>query len=131
MKNKEDHRSFYWVQTVIGVLSAVLVSILIGWIALDMIVSKETPPDLAVNVTLVTKVKAGWLVEFEVVNVASETAAEVGIQAELSKDGETVEENSATIDYVPGQSTARGGLFFSRDPADFELEIRPTGYRKP
>lgn len=131
MKQTSKPTETYWVQTIIGILSVLLVSALIGWITIDLFDSNETPPDLSVESTHVTKVGAGWLVEFEVTNTASETAAEVGIEADLSTNREKVEEASATLDYVPGHSTARGGLFFSQNPAEFELQIRAVGYRKP
>lgn len=131
IKNPAQQLESYWVQTAIGILSAVLVSALIGWIAIDLVLSEDTPPDLSVKATEVTKLQAGWLVEFEIANSATETAAEVGIEASLSTDREKVEEHSATLDYVPGYSKARGGLFFSRNPAEFVMEIRAVSYRKP
>ena len=67
----------------------------------------------------------GWVVEFEARNLSPVTAAQVTIEGRLA-DGETA---TATIDYVPGRSARRGGLFFSREPRGAEL--RALGYQDP
>lgn len=129
-KNAETAKP-HWIEWVTGVVSLLLVSGLIGWIAMDLLRAKDGAPDLTAGVTEIDKVTAGWLVRFEVANLAAQTAAEVQIEAALALDGETVDEASATIDYVPGHSKARGGLIFSRNPDGLELQLKAVGYRQP
>ena len=35
------------------------------------------------------------------------------------------------LDYLPPHSKRRGGLFFTRDPRQFELQARAFGYEEP
>ena len=47
-------------------------------------------------------------------------------------DGETVvEEREMTFDFVPPESSRRGGLFFSEDPDAWTLRLEPQGYQAP
>jgi uncharacterized protein (TIGR02588 family) len=36
-----------------------------------------------------------------------------------------------TIDYVPSRSSRKAGLFFMRDPREFDLSLRALGYQSP
>ena len=36
-----------------------------------------------------------------------------------------------TLDYLPQDSERRGGLFFTEDPAAYELVLRAQGYAEP
>jgi uncharacterized protein (TIGR02588 family) len=87
-----------------------------------------SPPDLVVAVDSVTRTSAGWLVHFSAENRGTGTAAEVEIEG---RSGGT-ETSRATLDYVPGGSTRRGGLLFTADPqAAGAPRLRATGYRVP
>ena len=82
-------------------------------------------PEIEVAVIRVQPVRSGFLLEFEARNVSPATAAQVTIEAKLP-GGET---SNATIDYVPGRSARRGGLFFAQDPRG--AEVRALGYQEP
>ncbi|KPF42408.1 TIGR02588 family protein [Rhizobium sp. AAP43] len=129
-KNAETSNPL-WIEWGTGIVSLVLVAGLIGWVAVDLVFAKDNPPDLTVGVTAVDKVESGWLVRFEIANMGSQTAAEVQVEGNLEASGETVEEASATVDYVPGQSKARGGLIFFQNPDEMQLTLRAVGYRQP
>ena len=45
--------------------------------------------------------------------------------------GKVVEKSSTTIQWVPAHAERQGGLFFSRNPLDYELKLRPQGYERP
>jgi uncharacterized protein (TIGR02588 family) len=70
-------------------------------------------------------------VPFEVRNIGGTAAAALEIEGELREGNRIVETSSTTIDYVPGHSTAEGGLFYSADPNRFTVDVRPLGYRVP
>lgn len=42
-----------------------------------------------------------------------------------------VESSRATFDYVPSGPAARGGLWFTRDPARYTLTVQAVGYSEP
>lgn len=112
-----------WIAAAAGLL---LVLGVMGVIARDAFNgSAGTTPDIAVAAIRARPVGSGWVVEFEARNVASVTAAQVTIEGRLP-GGETA---TATIDYVPGRSVRRGGLFFGAEPLG--VELRALGYQDP
>jgi len=82
-------------------------------------------PRLSARIEGVTAVPGGHAVRFIVVNASGQTAAAVQIGGKLGE-----ETASATLDYVPGRSEARGGLMFKGDPAT-GVEIAVLGYELP
>jgi uncharacterized protein (TIGR02588 family) len=76
-------------------------------------------------------VKDGFRINFEIFNDGTSTAAAVQVRGELLQDGRPAETAEASFDYVPGQSSSRGGLLFTQDPQDREISIRAIGYTEP
>lgn len=74
---------------------------------------------------------SGYRVEFVARNVGSATTAQLRIEGELRIDGTLEERSVAIMDYLPGHSERKGGLFFRRDPRTGQLRIYTTGYEKP
>lgn len=112
-----------WVAAALGL---VLTLGVMGVIARDAFVSSAgLAPDLAVAATRVRPGGGGFLLEFEVRNQSPITAAQATIEGKLP-GGET---STATIDYVPGRSARRGGLFFTEDPRGVELRV--LGFQDP
>ncbi len=87
---------------------------------------QDNVPLLVATVERVVATPAGHVVEIEVANRSSVTAASV--QVEGIAGGET---STATIDYVPARSSASGGLLFTRDPTAGGMRLRVTGYELP
>ena len=73
----------------------------------------------------------GFVARIAGVNASPETAAAVQVEGVLSRGGEEVESATATLDYVPGHSEKRGGLFFAEDPREGDLRLRALGYQEP
>ena len=91
----------------------------------------DTPPVVKIEVESISQAGENYLVNFRVSNTGETTAADLTVEGEL-RNGEKSEETSdVTIGYVPSHSTRRGGLFFTKNPNEFQLEIRPKGYEKP
>lgn len=117
-----------WVFAIIGLILVVgVISFLLYHIATD----KERPPNLSVKVDEIVSNEKSFLVKFVLVNTGDETAADVTIEGELKKGGESVETGEVTVDYVPAHSEKKGGLIFTKNPGEFEFEIRAKGYNEP
>lgn len=119
---------FEWVVAVIGL---VLVLFSISFIAYEGITSKDAPPDLLVKVTSVKSLSSGYLVEFLVKNEGERTAATVVIEGKLSDGDKEIETKTTTIDYIASKSEHTGGLFFTENPEQSNLEIKAVGYENP
>jgi uncharacterized protein (TIGR02588 family) len=112
-----------------GLLLTLAMLAFIGWEALTR--PGDVPPAVTVEARQVTQGEGVWVLEFEATNHTPVTAANVRILGTLSRDGGEVESGEAVLDYVPGGSSVRGGLFFSADPRGFEVELRALGYSDP
>lgn len=100
-------------------------------VARDLGASTETAPVIELSVDHVEQQAAGYLVSLRARNVSRATAAAYRVEGSLVRDGTVVERSDVTFDYVPRGSTETGGLWFSQNPADFELTLRPLGYQQP
>jgi uncharacterized protein (TIGR02588 family) len=117
-----------WAAAALGLL---LVGGALGFLFYQALTGYEAPPDVRVQVLDVHQVGHGYLVEIRVRNYGNTTAAELTIEGELRQGDEPLETSHSTFDYVPARSQRTGGLFFTRDPRQFRLELGPKGYQKP
>jgi uncharacterized protein (TIGR02588 family) len=113
-----------WVAAGLGLLAILFVGAVIGREALTAEAAQL--PALEVRATRIVPNAAGFVVEFEVVNRASGTAAAVEIEGKVG-----AETSNATLDYVAGNASAKGGLFFRQDPRGQKLELRALGFQTP
>lgn len=122
-KTKQKPPLLEWIASAVGLLLMLGVMAVIARDAFNG--SAGTAPDIAVAALRVQQAGGGWLVEFEATNRSPVTAAQVTVEGALP-GGET---STATIDYVPGRSVRRGGLFFTAEPRGATL--RALGYQDP
>ena len=132
VKGNEDERkpTPFW-EWIIAALGLVLVLGAIGTTFYRATTEDKTPPQLEVKIDLIEQSGAGHLVKFTVVNTGNQTAAAVAVEGELKAGAETAETSGSTLAYSPANSRRRGGLFFTKNPRQFELQIRVTGYEEP
>lgn len=88
-------------------------------------------PAVAVRTGGMARTSAGYVVAFDAINVGARTAAALAIEGQLLDGATVVETSSATIDYVPANGRAQGGLFFLHDPKGLTIKARPLGYQAP
>ena len=115
----------------IGLLGLVLVLGSIGLALYEAVVGDSSPPNVTVKVEGIIPAQNGFLVEFRVLNEGGTTAAGLTVEGELRNGTEILETSDTTIEYVPSRSERTGGLFFTQDPGQYELELRAKGYETP
>lgn len=119
---------------VAAVVSFVLAAAAISFLLLDAADAPDPPPAIEIAIDSVTAAGSGYLVEIHAHNTSATPAAAVVIEGALSPGAgaDTEPERSRiTLDYLPGKSSRAAGLFFSRDPGQGTLVIRPLGYQAP
>lgn len=127
--NKKQKVSFWeWLIAAVGLI---LVVGAVGATLYRAVTKELTPPQIKVIYDSSEANGDGYLVKFRVVNRGSQTAAAVTIEGELKNGAESVEISSATLTYAPANSERRGGLYFSKNPQQFDVQIRATGYEEP
>jgi uncharacterized protein (TIGR02588 family) len=121
----------HWLEWLVGVVSALLIIAMTGWIAGEAVLHQETAPEFRAEILAMQVVRVGFRVEFEIFNEGTSTAAGVKVRGELISGGQATETAETTFDYVPGRSSSRGGLFFSQNPAGGDIRIHALGYTEP
>lgn len=121
----------HWIEWATGIVSAVLVVAMLGWVGYEALTDKDGPPDFRIAITGVGQVSDGYRVEFDITNLATRTAATVNVRGEVSDGNRSVEDAEVVIDYVPAHSKSSGALFFREDPRGREVPIRVVGYSDP
>ena len=112
-----------------GLLLTLAMLAFIGWEALTR--PGDVPPAITIATGQVSRSGDVWVVQFDAINHAPATAANVEVVGSLRRDGREVETGRATLDFVPGGSSAHGGLFFRTDPRGGEIDMRALGYAEP
>jgi uncharacterized protein (TIGR02588 family) len=126
-----DSRGKLWLEGIAAALGALLTLGTLGVILWDEWRSSGRPAFVAVDVRSVTEAEGGFVMELRAENRGDRTAAEVLVRGELRRGDEVVETSEATFDYVPRHSHRDGGLFFTHDPRNLEIEVRALGYVDP
>lgn len=127
-KGKSETSVWEWV---VSALSAALVLGAIGFMLHEALTRPPSPPEIVIEDTTITENAAGYVVEFQARNRGSTTAQGLVVEATLRRGATTVEKAQVTLDYVPPYAARQAGFFFSHDPREHTLEIRPRGYDRP
>jgi len=127
---KPEKKTSVW-EWIIAAVGLILVVAALGTTLYRAAIEKNTPPNLEISVDSVVPSGNGYLVKFQVKNTGNQTAAALTIEGELKNGEQSAETSSATLAYAPANSVRKGGLFFTKNPDQFKLEIRATGYEEP
>lgn len=115
----------------IGVLGLIFILGSIGLALYEAALGDSSPPDVTVQLQEIIPAKNGFLVEFRVINEGGTTAAGLMVEGTLRNGNEIIESSNTTMEYVPSHSERQGGLFFTQDPQQYELQLRAMGYEMP
>ena len=118
-------------QWVVGIGSTILVLVLVGLVVYEARSGTTTPPIVALQVERILPVPGGYVVEVGAYNEGGSTAKSLSIEGTLKRDTVTVETSTASISYLPAETEREAGLFFTRDPRKYRLDLRPMGYDRP
>lgn len=102
---------------------------LLGFFAREATRSEGTP-DIVVRVDSVRSATAGHIAFISARN-AGGAATSVRIVGELSRNGAVVETADIMLELLGRRSTQSAGLYFSRDPAQHDLRVRPVSFLVP
>lgn len=121
----------HWIEWVTGILSVLLVSVLLGWIAWDIYRYEDDVADFELSVISVQRSSNSFRVNFDIHNTTQSTAAKVHVVGQLQSASGEAETADVTFDYVASESHDNGTLFFSRDPAEGNLTLNVVGFTEP
>lgn len=116
---------------IVGGLGALIVAVVIAVLLHEGLAGDASPPEIHVEIKDVAPVRDGFRVRFEARNAGGEAAAQVTVEGVLSRPGAEPETSDVTLAYLPAHSERGGGLFFSTDPRDGDLQVRARSYEDP
>lgn len=116
-----------WAVAALGVALLAGALVVLGRAA---IAGSDRPAEVTVAVDTVVAGRGGWLVRFRAENAGDATAADLTVRGVVAGAAGDSVVREARVDYLPGRSTRRGGLFFPGDPRG-GLRLEALGYRDP
>ena len=134
MAQNADHKKIReapWWMWCIALLGLTLVTGSIAFMLYQAVAGDSSPPDITVHVDATVQIRNGYLVRFRAVNEGGSTAEGVTIEGVLRNGSEVMETSNTVLEYVPAHSEREGGLFFTSDPRQHQLQLRSKGYENP
>lgn len=115
---------FEWIAAGIG-LALVLIALSVSaWGALP---GERSPVAIEVRLVAVRQTPYGFVAEIEAINHGGGAASQVVVSGTAgARDAPDTAE--VTFDYIPKQSSARGGLIFEHNPRAGGLRLRAKSY---
>jgi len=120
-----------WWMWGIALLGLVMVAGAIAFMLYEATAGDSSPPDITVHLDATVQIRNGYLVKFRVVNEGGTTVEGLTVEGVL-RNGTAIQETSDTVfEWVPAHSEREGGLFFSSDPRQYQMQLRAKGYENP
>jgi uncharacterized protein (TIGR02588 family) len=120
-----------WWMWGIAFLGLGLVTGSIAFMLYEAAAGDSSPPDITVRVDSIVPTRNGFLVMFRAINEGGATAEGVTVEGVTRNGTEIMETSHTVIEFVPAHSEREGGLFFSSDPRQTQLQLRARGYENP
>lgn len=117
-----------WIAAACG---AILLAAMIGYMTYAGLHEVEGTP--RVEFTTLPTVAQGdqFILGFTATNVGQATATSLTVRATLALGDQDVESQEVTIDYLPINSSRKGGFVFTSNPAGHRISIVATSYLDP
>jgi uncharacterized protein (TIGR02588 family) len=128
---RSDAQAIPTLEWIVGGIGFVIIAGVLGFFLYAAINNDHPLPDVKLSVDAVVRLRNGYLVQFTAINEGGLTAQGVTVEGELRSGADVVERSETAIEFLPPGSKKRAGIFFSRDPRQFELKLRPLGYEEP
>ncbi len=93
--------------------------------------SEETAAEIRFSVDEIKPLQRGFHVAISAHNMGTATLADLHVSARVLSGEQELERADLTIDYLPGRSMRKGGLYLDNDPRAHRLEVRAEGYQAP
>ena len=116
---------------VLAALGLIFVIASFGLMLREALTAGKRVAQLSIAVDEILPSAHGYLVSLVIENRGNATAAAVVVRGTLRRDGKDVETSELTVDYVPAGSRRDIALFFTNNPRQGNLGVRPLGYVEP
>jgi uncharacterized protein (TIGR02588 family) len=119
-------------EVALGVVGAAILTFVVAYLIISALEGTGSGfPEIRVDRGAAQRQGQHWLLPIEATNVGKAPVAQLRIVAHLQPDGESSESGEMVIDYLAPGSSQPGGFFFSTEPREGTLSIRPVSYVEP
>jgi uncharacterized protein (TIGR02588 family) len=115
----------------VAALGLVLLCASVAYLGWQAFTSQAAVPEPTVRVLAVEPQNGQYLVRVRVTNQSRATAAALRVEGVLRQGGQAIETSGTEFQYLPGGSSVQGGIYFTRDPRQFELVVAAKGFEEP
>ena len=115
----------------IAVLGLILVLASITFMLYEAVGGDSSPANVTVHVLTTQPTSSGYQVKFRAVNAGGSTVEGLTIEGTLRNGSEVLEISDTVLEWLPAHSERGGGLFFTADPRQYQLQLRAKGYEDP
>lgn len=124
---KEDKN---WLEWLITIISGILVLFTIGFLITQIIWNDNTPPEIVVTLSE-GEIRADYYaIPITAKNLGTQTAQNVRIEI-VQAEMQTQEKGFIVFDYLPGKSSVKGWVNFTKKPDFDSLKPHVLGYGTP
>lgn len=117
------------IEWVLAAISAVVVVLLFGFLAVEALVKPDTAPTISLEAGSSRAVQGKTYVEVAVHNSGRQAAADVEIAGTANGDESLIAH--AALDYAPAESEVHVTLVFDGTVAPEDVAVRVAGFRTP
>lgn len=130
-KTRRQHDTTPLLEWLLGSIGVVLFIGAIVFLLYEGTRGHDQPAAVEIRVDDIIQVGDSYLVRYRARNRGTLTLVDLHVSARVF-DGSTERERAeATIDFLPGESSRKGGFYLREDPRKYRLDIRVNGYQEP
>jgi uncharacterized protein (TIGR02588 family) len=117
-----------WIVSITGTL---IFFFTLSFVLYNAVTNSHSPADINIRVLSFQPNGNDFLLNIEVENKGDASVEGLEIAAILQDNESEIERGVTTFDYVPGRSKRKGGIFFKKNPGDYQIQLRPLGFEEP
>lgn len=130
-RTRRQHDTTPLLEWLLGGIGVVLFVGAIAFLVYEGSGAEDRPAGVEIRIDEVIVIDDAYLVRYRAHNLGTQTLVDLHISARVL-DGQTeLERVEAGIDYLPGRSWRRGGLYLREDPRKYRVDIGVGGYQEP
>ncbi|QAA80263.1 hypothetical protein EI546_00280 [Aequorivita sp. H23M31] len=128
MKDKSENTN--WLERIVTVIAGILVLFTFGFLIYQIIYRENTPPDLVISLGEITQKQQGYSIPVSVKNNGTQTAENINIEIS-SGEGDNQETGQLSFQYIPGKSSNKAWVNFTKKPDPNKIKTHVSGYSTP
>lgn len=128
MEKKEKKKN--WVEWSVLIVSGSIVVFAFGFLIFQLFSNTSTPPDIVVELGIPESKQDYFVVSLTAKNKGSKTAENLRIEV-ATDNPDAAETAYIEFAYLPGNSTVKGALTFTKKPKPDGLKVHILGYVEP